>query len=48
MSFLLVFFIVALSLWIVGLIVIALAVILVSVRGERTLKKLERETRSEE
>jgi hypothetical protein len=43
MPFLLVFFIVALSLWVVGLIVIALAAILGSVRGGRTLKKLERE-----
>jgi hypothetical protein len=48
MPFLLVFFIVALSLWVVGLIVIALAAILGSVRGDRTLKKLERETRSED
>jgi len=43
MSFLLVFFTVALSLWVVGLIVIALAAILGSVRGDRRLKKLERE-----
>jgi hypothetical protein len=44
MSFILVFFTVALSLWVVGLIVIALAAILGSVRGEGPLKKLERET----
>jgi uncharacterized membrane protein len=41
MSFLLVFFTVALCLWVVGLIAIALAAILGSVRGDRRLKKLE-------
>jgi uncharacterized membrane protein len=41
MSFLLVFFAVALCLWVVGLIAIALAAILGSVRGDRRLKKLE-------
>jgi hypothetical protein len=47
MAFLLVFFTVfftvVLSLWVVGLIVIALAAILRGLRGDRTLKKLERE-----
>ena len=43
MAFLALFFTVALSLWVVGLIVIALAAILGSMRGNRTLKKLERE-----
>jgi hypothetical protein len=43
MAFLFLFFIVALSLCVVGLIVLALAVILGSVRGERPSKKLERE-----
>jgi uncharacterized membrane protein len=40
MSFLLLFFAVALSLWVVGLIAIALAAILGSVRGNTRLKKL--------
>jgi uncharacterized membrane protein len=48
MAFLFLFFTVVLSLCVVGLIVIALAAILGSVRGDRTLKKLERETRSED
>jgi hypothetical protein len=43
MPLIFVFFTVALSLWVVGLIVIALAAILGSVRGGGTLKKLERE-----
>jgi hypothetical protein len=45
MAFILLFFTIALSLWVVGLIVIALAAILGSVRGNRKLKKLEREPR---
>jgi hypothetical protein len=44
MAFLFLFFTVALSLWVVGLIVIALVAILRGLRGDRTLKKLERET----
>jgi hypothetical protein len=48
MAFLFLFFTVVLSLCVVGLIVIALAAILGSVREDRTLKKLERETRSED
>ena len=48
MAFILVFFTVALSLWVVGLIVIALAAIWESVRDDRKLQKLERETRSED
>jgi hypothetical protein len=47
MAFLFLFFTVALSLCVVGLIVIALAAILGSVRGDKKLQKLERETRSE-
>jgi hypothetical protein len=43
MAFLFLFFTVALSLCVVGLIVIALAAILGSVRSDRTLKKIERE-----
>jgi hypothetical protein len=45
MAFLFLFFTVALSLCVVGLIVIALAAILGSVRDDRKLKKLEREPR---
>jgi hypothetical protein len=48
MPFLLVFFIVALSLWVVGLIVIALAAILGSVRGGRTLKNSNENGRARE
>jgi hypothetical protein len=47
MAFLFLFFTVALSLCVVGLIVIALAAILGSVRGDKKLQKIERETRSE-
>jgi hypothetical protein len=43
MAFLFLFFTVALSLCVVGLIVIALAAILGSVRGDWKLKKPERE-----
>jgi hypothetical protein len=43
MGLLLVFFTVALSLCVVGLIVIALAAILGRLRGDWTLKKVERE-----
>jgi hypothetical protein len=43
MAFLLLFFTIALSLCVVGLIVIALAAILGSVRDGRKMKKLERE-----
>ena len=45
MAFLFLFFTVALSLCVVGLIVIALAAILGSVRDNRKLKKLERQPR---
>jgi hypothetical protein len=45
MGLLLALFTIALSLWVVGLMVIALAAILRSVRGDRKLKKLEREPR---
>jgi hypothetical protein len=45
MAFLFLFFTVALSLCVVGLIVIALAAILRSVRGDWKLKKPEREIR---
>jgi hypothetical protein len=45
MAFLFLFFTIALSLWVVGLIVIALAAILGSVRDNRKLKKVEREPR---
>jgi hypothetical protein len=45
MAFLILFFTVALSLCVVGLIVIALAAILGSVRDERKLRKREREPR---
>jgi uncharacterized membrane protein len=45
MAFLLLFFTVVLSLCVVGLIVIALAAILGSVRDQRKLKKPEREPR---
>jgi hypothetical protein len=48
MAFPFLFFTVALSLCVVGLIVIALAAILGSVRGNKKLQKLERETRSED
>jgi len=48
MTFLFLFFTIALSLCVVGLIVIALATILGSVRGDKKLKELERETRSED
>jgi len=48
MAFLVLFFIVALSLCVVGLIVIALAAIWESVRDDRKLQKLERETCSED
>jgi hypothetical protein len=48
MAFLFLFFTVALSLCVVGLIVIALAAILGSARGNKKLQKLERETRSED
>jgi hypothetical protein len=45
MAFLILFFTVALSLCVVGLVVIALAAILGRVRGDWKLKKLEREPR---
>jgi hypothetical protein len=45
MAFLFLFFTVALSLCVVGLVVIALAAILGRVRDDRKLKKLEREPR---
>jgi len=45
MAFLVLFFTIALSLCVVGLIVIALAAILGSVRDEGKLKKLKREPR---
>ena len=45
MAFLFLFFTVALSLCVVGLIVIALAAILGSVRGDKKWKRLERELR---
>ena len=45
MAFLLYVFIVAVSLYVVGMIVLALAAILGNVRGNRDLKKLEREPR---
>jgi len=45
MAFLFLFFTVALSLCVVGLIVIALAAILGSVRDNMKLKKLERQPR---
>jgi hypothetical protein len=45
MAFLLLFFTIALSLCVVGLIVIALAAILGSVRDGRKMKKLKREPR---
>ena len=45
MAFLLYVFIVAVSLYVVGMIVLALAAILGSVRGNGDLKKLEREPR---
>jgi hypothetical protein len=45
MSFLILVFIVALSLYVVGMVVLALTAILGSVRGNRELKKLEREPR---
>ena len=45
MAFLLLFFTIALSLSVVGLIVIALAAILGSVRDGRKMKKLKREPR---
>jgi hypothetical protein len=45
MSFLLYVFIVGVSLYVVGMIVLALAAILGSVRGNRESKKLEREPR---
>jgi len=48
MAFLFLFFTVALSPCVVGLIVIALAAILGSVRGDKKLQKIERETRSED
>ncbi|MGA8698383.1 MAG: hypothetical protein WB689_32030 [Xanthobacteraceae bacterium] len=48
MAFLFLFFTVALSLCVVGLIVIALAAILGSVRGDKKLQRLERGTRSED
>jgi hypothetical protein len=48
MAFLFLFFTIALSLCVVGLIVIALAAILGSVRGDKKLQKPERETRSED
>ena len=48
MALLFLFFTIALSLCVVGLIVIALAAILGSVRGDKKLQKLERETRSED
>jgi len=41
MAFLLYVFIVAVSLYVVGMIVLALAAILGSVRGDRKLKKVE-------
>jgi hypothetical protein len=41
MSFLILVFIVALSLYVVGMVVLALTAILGSVRGNRELKKLE-------
>jgi hypothetical protein len=45
MAFLALVFTVAVGLYVVGLIVFALAVILRSVRGDRKLRKLEREPR---
>ena len=45
MSFLILVFIVALSLYVVGMVVLALTAILGSLRGNRELKKLEREPR---
>jgi hypothetical protein len=47
MAFLFLFFTVALSLCVVGLIVIALAAILGSVRDDWRIKKIERERRRE-
>jgi hypothetical protein len=45
MAFLLYVFIVAVSLYVVGMVVLALAAILGSVRGNRELKKLKPEPR---